>query len=61
MESASAEQGHDCLAFMEACSAALQACPLKAHGVLMYPLLLLTDSVPLATMLSTTPLLATVR
>ena len=43
-----AEEGHHCQAFVEACSASLWACPLKAHGVLMYPLLLLTGNVPLA-------------
>ena len=49
------EEGCDCQAFMEACSATLQACPLKAHGVLMYTLQLLTGNVPLAAMLATTP------
>ena len=49
------EEGHDCQAFLEACSAALQACPLKAHGVLMCPLQLLTGNVSLAAMLATTP------
>ena len=48
------EEGHDHPAFMEACSTALWACPLKAHGVLMYPLQLLTDNVPLSAMLATT-------
>ena len=45
---------------MEAFSAALWACPLKAHGVLMYPLQLLTGNVPMAAMLATTLQLATV-
>ena len=49
------EEGHDCQAFVEACGTALWACPLKPHGVLMYPLQLLTGNVPLAT----TPQLAT--
>ena len=31
-----AEEGHDYQAFVEACGAALQACALKAHGVLIY-------------------------
>ena len=55
-----AEEGHDHQVFVEACGAALWACPLKAHGVLIYPLLLLTGNVPLAAMLATTPQLATV-
>ena len=48
---------------MEACRAALWACPPKAHGVLMYPLQLLTGSMPLVSilgMLATTLQLATV-
>ena len=48
-----AEEGHDHQAFMEACSIALWACPLKAHRVLMYPLQLLTGNMQLATMLAT--------
>ena len=55
-----AEEGCDCLVFEEACGAALQACPLKAHWVLMYPIQLLTGNVPLAIMLATTPQPATV-
>ena len=54
------EEGHDFQAFMETCSTALWACPFEAHGVLMYPLLLLTGNVPLAAMLAATPQLATV-
>ena len=54
-----AEEEHDCQPFVEDCSAALLSCPLEAHGVLMYPLLLLTGNVPLATMLATTPQPAT--
>ena len=54
------KEGHDCQAFVEACRAALWACPTEAHGALMYPLLLLTGNVPLATMLATTAQLATV-
>ena len=38
---ATAEEEHDCQAFMKACRTIL-ACPPKAHGVLMYPLQLLT-------------------
>ena len=48
-----AEEGCDHWAFMEACSTVLQAWPIKAHGVLMYPLQLLTGNVPLAAMLAT--------
>ena len=33
-----AEEGHDRCMSVEACGAALQVCPLEAHGVLMYPL-----------------------
>ena len=54
------EEGGDFQAFMEACGTALWACPFTAHGVLMYPLQLLTGNVPLAIMLATTPQLATV-
>ena len=49
----------DCQSFLEACTAALQACPLKAHGVLMYPLQLLTWNMSLSTLLMTTPQPAT--
>ena len=44
-----AEEGWDCWAFLEACGAVLWVCPPKAHGELMYPLQLLTNNVPLAT------------
>ena len=27
-----AEEGHNCWAFMEACSTALQVCPFETHG-----------------------------
>ena len=46
-----AEEGLDHQAFLEACVAVLWACPPKAHGVLMYPLQLLTGNVLLATIL----------
>ena len=49
------EDGHDHQAFMEACGTALQACPTETHGALIYSMLLLTDNMPLATMLATTP------
>ena len=31
------EEGHDCQAFLEASSVALQAWPTEAHGALVYP------------------------
>ena len=46
-----AEEGQDCWAFEEACGAVLWACPPEAHGVLMYPLQLLTGNVLLAAIL----------
>ena len=60
---ATAEEGQDCQAFMEACGAILWACLPKAHGELMYALQILTGSVPLVSilgMLATTLQLATV-
>ena len=54
------EEGCDCQVFMEACSATWWACPLNAHGVLIYPLQLLTGNVLLAAMLATTPQSTTV-
>ena len=50
-QEATAEEGWAHQAFMEASRAALQACLLETHGALMYPLQLLTSSVPLATIL----------
>ena len=38
-------------AFAEAFGAAMQACPPKSHGALLYPLQILTGDVPLATIL----------
>ena len=55
------EEGHDHQTFVEACGTAVWACPAKAHGALMYPLLLLTGDVPLAAMLAATLQLATVH
>ena len=49
------KEGQDCQSFLEACRAALQACPPEAHGVLMYPLQLLTENMSLASLLVTTP------
>ena len=49
------KEGWDHQSFLEACRAALQACPPEAHGVLMYPLQLLTGNMSLATLLVTTP------
>ena len=48
---AKAEDGWDHKAFVEVFGAALQACPPKTHGTLMYPLQLLASDVPLATIL----------
>ena len=41
----------DCQAFAEAFGAAVQACQPKSHGALLYPLQILTNDVPLATIL----------
>ena len=49
------KEGQDCQSFLEACGVALQACPPEAHGVLMYPLQLVTGNMSLADLLSTTP------
>ena len=46
-----AEEGWGCQAFLEACGAVLWTCPPEAHGVLMYPLQLLTGNVQLAAIL----------
>ena len=45
----------DCHSFLEACRVTLQACPPKAHRVLVYPLQLLTGNTSLATLWATTP------
>ena len=58
-----AEDSWDCQAFVEACGAALQTYLPKVHGVLMYPLQLLTGSILLVSILgmpATTLQLATV-
>ena len=47
------EEGLDCQSFLEACRAALQGCPTKACGVLLYHLQLLTGNMPLAILLVT--------
>ena len=44
------KEGWDHQSSLEACGAALQACPPKACGVLMYPLQLLTENMSLATL-----------
>ena len=54
------EEGHSHQVFVEACGTALQACPTKTRGALMYPFLLLTDNVPLAGMMASTPQLTSV-
>ena len=46
-----AEEGQDCQTFVEASRAALQTCPPKTHGALMYSLQFLTGNVLLATIL----------
>ena len=42
------KEGWDHQSFLEACGAALQACPMEFWGVLMYPLQLLMGNAPLA-------------
>ena len=57
-----AEEGWDHQAFLEACGPVLWACPPEAHGVLMYPLHLLTGIMllaPILGMLAITQQLAT--
>ena len=49
------EEGKDCQSFLATCGAALQACPPEDHGVLMYPLQLLTGNMSLATLLAIYP------
>ena len=56
---ATEKEGQDHQSLLEACEATLQACPPKDHGVLMYPLELLTGNMSLAALLATTPQLAT--
>ena len=46
------EEGRDHQSVLIACWAALQACPPEAHGILMYPLQLLTGNMTLATLLA---------
>ena len=49
------KEGYTCLSFLEACGAALRACPIEAHGVLLYPLQLLMGNILLASLLTATP------
>ena len=49
------KEGWDCQSFLEACRAALQACPPEAHRVFMFPLQLVTGNMSLAALLATTP------
>ena len=46
-----AEEGQKCQAFAKKFSVALQACPLEDCWALMYPLQLLTGSIPLVPLL----------
>ena len=50
-----AEEGRDCQSFLIACGAVLWACPPEAHGILMYPLQLLTGNMSLAILLAIFP------
>ena len=43
-----------CLLFLEVCGAALRACPIKAHGVLLNPSQLLMGNLPLGSLLTAT-------
>ena len=45
------EEGWDCQVLLEACGAVLWACLPKTHGILIYPLHLLTGNVSLAAIL----------
>ena len=49
------EEERDCQSFLIASGAALQVCPLEAHGVLVYPLQLLTGNMSLAALLAISP------
>ena len=44
-----------CQSFLQACGAALQACPNEALGVLMYPIHLLTGNMSLTSLLMAAP------
>ena len=49
------EERHSCQSFLQACGAALQACPHKALGILMYPIHLLTGNMSLTGLLTGAP------
>ena len=53
------DEGWDHQSFLSTCGMALQVCPPEAHGVLMYPLQLLTGNMSMAALLVTTTQLAT--
>ena len=46
------EESHSHQSFLQACGAALQACPHKALGILMYPIHLLTRNMSLTSLLT---------
>ena len=52
------KEEHTCLSFLEACGAAIRACPMEAHGVLLYPLQLLIGNILQASLLTATTQLA---
>ena len=52
------KEEHSCLSFLEACGAALRACPIEAHRVLLYPLRFLMGNILPASQLTATPQLA---
>ena len=52
------KEEHTHLLFLEAWWAALRACPIEAHEVLLYPLQFLMGNIPLASLLTATPQLA---
>ena len=49
------KEEHTYLSFLEACGAAMRACPVEAHGVLLYPLQLLMGNIPPASLLTAAP------
>ena len=48
------KEEHTHLSFLEACEAALRACPIEVHGVLLYPLQLFMGNILLASLLTAT-------
>ena len=45
MHEAWEKEEYTCLLFLDACGAALRACPVEAHGILLYPLQLLMHNI----------------